>query len=616
MPPAAGRPGWRSGHQRLEARVRALPGALREGARSRSVPPVSRAVLACDAIVTTGIGTSGAHARFLAEVWNARVPIPARFTPPSALLGAPPPDASHRTLIVISQGLAPNARLLLRYRASWRHIVVLTAATEDGARRAGDTAKAECLADLRTTGVGLLPFVAGENEYDTLVRVTGAMAGYWSVLQLVESVAPSPPDRAPDLDAICDAIAAAPARLDVLDPPLDPAWLATAPAFLTSGTYGAMVENLRLKVLEGMLLPAPPIWDLLDVAHGPYQQAFDGPATLLALTRPDAAHEDDLLARLGAMLDPARHRLVRLAATLPGPLAVFEHEALVNELLLRAIAARGIDQVDWPGRGMDAPLYALDHDVPRGPVRRLEDLTWLELERLLATGPHTAVVPLGATEQHGPHLPLATDTWIADALARRLCARFDDAVQCPTLAVGCSREHLDFPGTLDVRDATLEAVLTDLVASLRRHGFARAFVFSAHGGNCAALRAMLPALRAAAAPMRVDAFTDLDGLTRTLHAAGAALGVDAGAAGHHAGEVETSMMLGLRPGAVRSAAIAPGLIAHPDDPQALFYPSLRPNAPSGSVGDASAASAAHAARYLEAWSALLAAAYRGETKSA
>jgi creatinine amidohydrolase len=607
---------WREGHQRLEARIRALPAALRDGARACPAPPVSRAIVAGDAIVTTGIGTSGAHARFLAEIWNARIPIPARFTPPSALLATPPPEASHRTLVLFSQGLAPNARLLLRHRASWRHIVVLTAATEDGARRAGDDVKAEFLADLRTTGVDLLPFVAGENEYDTLVRVTGAMAGYWGALQLVESIVPSMPGRAPDLDAICAAIAAAPARLAALDPPIDPAWLATAPAFLTTGTYGAMVENLRLKVLEGMLLPAPPIWDLLDVAHGPYQQAFDGPATLLALTRPDAPGEDDLLGRLGAMLDPARHRLVRLAATLPAPFAVFEHEALVNELLLRGIAARGIDQVDWPGRGKDAPLYALDRETPLRSGHRLADLTWPELEALLAAGPRTAVIPLGATEQHGPHLPFATDTWIADALARRLCARFDDAVQCPTLSVGCSREHLDFPGTLDVRDATLHAMLADLVASLCRHGFARAFVFSAHGGNYAALRAMLPALRAAAAPMRVDAFTDLDGLTAALHEAGAALGVDAGAAGHHAGEVETSMLLGLRPGAVRSAAIAPGLVARVDDPQALFYPSLRPNAPSGAVGDARGASGAHAARYLEVWSALLASAYRGETKSA
>jgi len=606
----------REGHRVLEARIRALPDLLLRGAHALGSPPVSTAPLATDAVVTTGIGSSGAHARFLAEVWNARIGIPARFVPPSALLDPPPPDAARRTLIVVSQGLAPNARLLLRHHTAWRHVVVMTAATEDGARRAGDGTKAEFLAELRTSGVEVRTFAAGENEYDTLVRVIGPMAGYWCALELVEGLAPAAAGIGASLDAVCTAIAEAPSRLGALEPPVDPGWLATNPALLTTGTYGAMVENLRLKILEGMLLPAPPVWDLLDVAHGPFQQAFDGPATFLALTRPDAVAEDDLLVRLAGMLDPGRHRLVRLAATLPGPFAIFEHEALLNELMLRVIAARAVDQVDWPGRGKDAPLYALDGGAATGTGQRLESLTWPELEGLLAAGPRTAVIPLGATEQHGPHLPFATDTWIADALARRLCARFDDAIQCPTLQVGCSSEHLDFPGTLDARSNTLEALLTDLVTSLRRHGFARAFIFSGHGGNYATLRAVLPALRATAAPMLVDAFTDLDALTRVLHEASASFGTAPQAAGHHAGEVETSILLGLRPGVVRTDAIVPGSVAPTDDPQALFYPSLRPNAPSGTIGDARGASGARAARYLEVWGALLASAYRGETKSA
>jgi creatinine amidohydrolase len=225
------------------------------------------------------------------------------------------------------------------------------------------------------------------------------------------------------------------------------------------------------------------------------------------------------------------------------------------------------------------------------------------------------VVPLGSTEQHGAHLPFATDTWVGDALAERLCAGFEDAVRCPTIPVGCSSEHLSFPGTLDVRPDTLVALLGDLLASLRRHGFARVFVFSAHGGNYQALRTALPALRAAAAPMRVDAFTDLDRLTARLHATSAALGVTAEAAGHHAGELETSILLGLRPGDVRTA-MEPGLVAPRADPQTLFYPDLRANAPSGTVGDARAADGARAERYLDAWTGVLAAAYRGETKSA
>jgi creatinine amidohydrolase/Fe(II)-dependent formamide hydrolase-like protein len=597
-----------SGHRLLEARVRALPDVLRAGVATLQAtkrPPVAAAT---HGIVTTGIGSSGAHARVLAAVLSERLDTPVRFVPPSALAGAPPTGAARRTLVVVSQGLAPNARLLLAQPGAWQHVALLTAATEDGAARAGDHEKARFVAALHRAGVEIRPFPAGENEYETLVRVTGPMAGYWAALDYAGLDVP--------IDQVCAAIAAAPARLAALDPPPSAAALESGAAFLTSGAYGALVENLRLKFVEGMLLPAPPVWDLLDVAHGPFQQAFERPATFLVLARGDAPGERDLLDRLAGMLDPARHRLIVLGATLPGPLAVFEHEALVNELMLRVIAERAVDQRDWPGRGRDSPLYALGSARAPAPGRRLAHMTWPEVRNALAASPRTALVPLGATEQHGPHLPFATDTWIADALAARLCARFDDAIACPTVALGCSSEHLDFPGTLHLRAATLEAVLADVVDSLRRHGFARAFVFSAHGGNFDTLAGALPALRAAAAPMALDAFTDLGALTAALHAASAALGVDATASGHHAGEIETSIVLGLRPHDVRAGALEAGHVAPVADPQALFHPSLQASAPSGTVGDPRLADAGRAARYLDVWADVLATAYRGDTKSA
>jgi creatinine amidohydrolase len=418
---------------------------------------------------------------------------------------------------------------------------------------------------------------------------------------------------------VCDALAGAPARLAALEPAFDPAWLEEQLALLVTGTHGELVHNLRYKVLEGMLLPEPPVWDLLQMAHGPFQQVYDRRATFLALTRPDAAHEEPLLARFERMLEPARHRLIRLPATLPGPLAVFEHEALLNELLLRYVAALRIDQTRWPGRGRDAPLYELGTEtsgqldpIVREPVlsRRLDRLTWVELERLLVAAPRTAVVALGSTEQHGPHLPLATDTLIAEALAERFCARIEEALQCPVMSLGCAPEHAAFSGTLDLGAATLRATLLAFVRSLRQHGFARAFVFSAHGGNCSVLAEALPALREAATPMQVTAFTDLAALTAVLHETAAASSIRPGAAGHHAGEIETSILLALRPSAVRTGALAAGYVDATADAQSLFYPSVRNTTPSGTIGDPRGATSARGERYLEAWVELLVAAYR------
>jgi len=158
-------------------------------------------------------------------------------------------------------------------------------------------------------------------------------------------------------------------------------------------------------------------------------------------------------------------------------------------------------------------------------------------------------------------------------------------------------------------------VVRDTIRALARHGIARVFVFSAHGGNAAPLRAMLPALAADCAPVAVSAFTDLDGLMAALHAESVAAGVTATEAGHHAGEMETSILLALDAVRVRADALASGLLCDSDDPQSVFYPDLRVNAPAGVVGDPRRADAARGLRYLRVWTDMLVEAYRGEKNS-
>jgi creatinine amidohydrolase len=249
------------------------------------------------------------------------------------------------------------------------------------------------------------------------------------------------------------------------------------------------------------------------------------------------------------------------------------------------------------------------------PSRALASLAWPELSRLLAEGVRTAVVPLGSTEQHGPHLPFATDTRIADALAARFCERVPEAVALPAIALGCADEHLGFPGTLSLRAETLAAVLRDVLRSLERAGFERALVFSAHGGNAALLRELAPALDRECA-LEVTVAADHGALADALFAEAARAGVSAAAAGHHAGELETSILLALAPEDVRRERAAAGVLDVPPDPQALFYPDLRENAPSGVVGDPTAADAARAARYLDAWVDVLVERYRRAKKRA
>jgi creatinine amidohydrolase len=77
---------------------------------------------------------------------------------------------------------------------------------------------------------------------------------------------------------------------------------------------------------------------------------------------------------------------------------------------------------------------------------RLAEITWPEVETALDEGRRTAVVTVGSIEQHGPHLPLSTDTLYGDELAARIATRLGDALAAPAIRPGCSGHHMAFPG--------------------------------------------------------------------------------------------------------------------------------------------------------------------------
>ena len=623
---AAAAGGRAAGLRLLAERMAALPETLRAAERLGE-PTLGFDPRAVRHIVVTGIGSSAAHARLLAHLLCEEVGLAARAVALGAFLAPPSPAARDDALVVFSQGLSPNARFALAAPHAWRAVVLVTAVRAASLDARADTERSRLLASLRDAGASLVELPA-EHEYGTLLRVLGPAAGIVRTLALARAAARAAgrlprPGLALDVERACERVERAPERLAQALGTLDPAALDAPLAFLTSGSYADLVSNLQRKVLEGLLRPWPPAFDLLELAHGALQQACDGHGLWIALTRRDAPQELPLLERARAMLDPTRHAFVALEAELPGAGALLEHEALMNAFVLRALERSRIDPARWPGREREGLLYDLAPPAvapgidtrsrrrtpPPAAPALLADLTWPELAEALAAGRRSAVLPLGAVEQHGPHLPFATDAWIAEALAARFCVRVPEAVALPVLAAGCSPEHMAHPGTLELSPATLEAVLRDLLRSLARHGFERAFLFSAHGGNAQPLRAMLPRLRRAVRGLVLDAFVDLEDLTVRLHAAAARHGITAEAAGHHAGELETSILAALRPEAVRRARAAPGLAVPTRGAQRIFRPSLRANAPEGVVGDPTGASARRGAAYLEAWVDVLVAAY-------
>lgn len=117
---------------------------------------------------------------------------------------------------------------------------------------------------------------------------------------------------------------------------------------------------------------------------------------------------------------------------------------------------------------------------------QLSESTWSDAEN---ADTDLALLPVGSTEQHGPHAPLGTDTVIAAAVAETAGERYDgDVVVGPTLPVGVAEEHRHFTGTLWVTEETFRRYVQETIESLTHHGFNRVVVVNGHGGNTDALR--------------------------------------------------------------------------------------------------------------------------------
>jgi creatinine amidohydrolase len=181
-------------------------------------------------------------------------------------------------------------------------------------------------------------------------------------------------------------------------------------------------------------------------------------------------------------------------------------------------------------------------------VLRWDRLTRTELARLAPEA--LLVLPVGSTEQHGPHLATGTDAVLAGEVARlgaEWASRPDTVLLAPTLAYGASHHHLPFGGTLSLHVDTYALVLRDLLASAAAAGCRRVLVLNGHGGNTA------PCAVAVAEAAREHGLLCASALFSQLLEPGT---VDAPVPGH-AGRFETSLMLAIAADGVRVEAAAP-----------------------------------------------------------
>jgi creatinine amidohydrolase len=238
------------------------------------------------------------------------------------------------------------------------------------------------------------------------------------------------------------------------------------------------------------------------------------------------------------------------------------------------------------------------------PDRFLPYLSWTEIAALPDRANTVIVLPTGATEQHGPHLPCAVDTVISAGVVGHALAKLDASVPAYAMApitYGKSEEHLHFPGTITLTGETLLATMNEIAESVYRAGFRKLLIVNGHGGQPQIMEIMAREMR-----LRHGDYIVVPQHTwRLPHVAGQYMSDREKKLAMHAGHAETAIMLALAPETVHMERAVTNY--PPEFPSKLLSPDGRPACawtardfgPSGIIGDPLPATRAQGEAILE-----------------
>ncbi len=221
----------------------------------------------------------------------------------------------------------------------------------------------------------------------------------------------------------------------------------------------------------------------------------------------------------------------------------------------------------------------------------LDDLTWPELKQQIDSGKTTIIVPIGGTEQNGPHMALGKHNARARALAEKIARELGNAIVAPVIAyvpegkVDATTGHMRFPGTITVPEKTFEQVLESAARSFKRHGFRDIVFIGDHSSYQRNEQAVADRLNRewAATPVRAHAILEYYQVTATTYVdALKSRGLTAAEIGTHAGAADTSLTMAIAPGMVRADKLAS--IAKPAGSDGVYGDPRRATAEAGQVG--------------------------------
>ncbi len=230
---------------------------------------------------------------------------------------------------------------------------------------------------------------------------------------------------------------------------------------------------------------------------------------------------------------------------------------------------------------------------------RLEEMSSDEIHQAIANGIRTIVIMLGSTEQHGDHLPISTDSLIADEIGKRIVTTLGNALLAPTIRVGVSEHHMSFSGTISIRKNTLISIITDYCSSVTKHGFKNVVIIPTHSGNCKAVEEAVKHLQVKIKEANFIGFSDLMDYFKPIFGVAAKYKILPQVTGVHAGEWETSMVLSIRPDLVEMNKATKGYIGDLEKARAIvFQKGIKALTANGVVGDPTSADAERGKVYL------------------
>lgn len=218
----------------------------------------------------------------------------------------------------------------------------------------------------------------------------------------------------------------------------------------------------------------------------------------------------------------------------------------------------------------------------------IERMTWPEVRDAIAGGKRRVLIMLGAMEQHGPHLPIGTDTFLGYETGERLARAFGDALVAPILTLGYSPGHMCYAGTVTLPEELVTDLACHVGRSMAEHGFEEIDLVPTHGGNYRAAAAAVRRLRQELPDKRVAGFASFEPWAEWYRDFAESHDLEPVRFGVHAAQAETSAMMASQyRDLVRTDHFAEGFLGDPSIRwRAAVPPPMDSMSPTGILGDA------------------------------